>query len=165
MAEETPQIPQVDPAQFAASVATTPDEQLAEGMRSEMRGVILDQIFKQMVDHFEAEKAGQTEAVVEWRIGGRADGGQDSYRLVIKDGACTLDSDGSAGPARVTFIIDGVDFLKLITNNAGGPELFMTGKLRIEGDMMFAAQVQAFFRVPEAAGGPAAPGGTPPAAA
>src|SRR3954454_16761071 len=114
MAEE---IPQVDPAQFAASIATTPDEQLAEGMRSEMRGVILDQIFKQMVDHFEAEKAGQTEAVVEWRIGGRADGEHDSYRLVIQNGTCTLSAE-KGEPPRVTFIIDGVDFLKLITNNA-----------------------------------------------
>src|SRR5207249_12115204 len=131
---DTPQIPQVDPAQFAASIATTPDEQLAEGMRSEMRGVILDQIFKQMVEHFEPDKAAQTDAVVEWRIGGRADGEHDSYRLVIKDGTCTLSSE-HAGTPRVTFDVDGVDFLKLITNNAGGPELFMTGKLRIEGDM------------------------------
>jgi putative sterol carrier protein len=147
------EIPQVDPAQFAASVASTPDEQLAEGMRSEMRPMILDQIFKQMVEHFEPDKAQGTQAVVEWRIGGRADGGQDAYRLAIEDGTCTLDEDGSAGPARVTMTVGGVDFLKLITNNASGPELFMTGRLKIEGDMMFAAQVQAFFRVPEAVSG------------
>ena len=34
---------------------------------------------------------------------------------------------------RLTFTIDGVDFLKLVTGNASGPRMFMFGKLGIEG--------------------------------
>jgi putative sterol carrier protein len=59
----------------------------------------------------------------------------------------------------VTFTLDGVDFLKLVTNNVQGPELFMTGKLKLEGDMMFAAQLPALFTIPSAAGGTGSPAG------
>jgi putative sterol carrier protein len=48
-----------------------------------------------------------------------------------------------------------VDFLKLVTGNAAGPMLFMTGKLKIEGDLMFAATVQSLFRIPGAGEGSA----------
>ena len=44
--------------------------------------------------------------------------------------------------------LDGVDFLKLVTGNANGPMLFMSGKLKIEGDLMFSAQIQSMFTIP-----------------
>jgi putative sterol carrier protein len=34
---------------------------------------------------------------------------------------------------------------------AAGPQLFMTGKLKIEGDMMQAANLVTFFRIPRPA--------------
>jgi putative sterol carrier protein len=49
----------------------------------------------------------------------------------------------------VTFTIAGADFLRLVTGNAAGPMLFMTGKLRIEGDMMFAASAASLFTIPK----------------
>ena len=48
----------------------------------------------------------------------------------------------------MTLKLDGVDFLKLVTGNADGPMLFMSGKLRIEGDLMFSAQIQSMFTLP-----------------
>ena len=149
--EGTPRI-EVDPAQFAQSVAQTSDENLADGMRSEYRGVVLDGIFQGMVDHFEPSKAEGVDAVIHWRIGGREDGGQDTYELVVENGACTYSKDPKRDP-RLTFTVDGVDFLKLVTGNASGPRMFMFGKLKIEGDLLFAARVQGLFRMPQAPGG------------
>ena len=53
------------------------------------------------------------------------------------------------GPAgRVTLKVEPVSFLKLITNQASGPGLFMTGKLKLEGDLMYAPQIATLFRIP-----------------
>jgi len=129
---------EVDPAAFAKVVADTPDEQLAEGMASENRAIVLQGIFEQMEEHFDADGAKGTDAIVDWKIFDRPDGGYDHWRIEIAD----------ERPARVTFRIKPVDFLKLVTGNASGPQMFITGKLKIEGDLMFAARVQGFFRIP-----------------
>jgi putative sterol carrier protein len=142
--------PAIDPAEAARAVATATDEQLAEGMKSENRGVILDQIFEQMEEHIKPDQAKAVgEAVMLWKITGKPDGGENVYEVVIKDGTAKVNKE-STQSARVTFTLDGVDFLKLVTNNVQGPELFMTGKLKLEGDMMFAAQLPALFTIPTA---------------
>ena len=141
----------VDPAEFVKAIATTPDDQLAAGMADEqVRGLVLDGIFSQWAEHFDGQSAGDTEAVLEWKIFDKPGGGYDRYQVVIKDGACTVEKDGGHTP-RVTFKLKPVDFLKLVTGNAAGPMMFMTGKLKIDGDLMFAAGVQSLFRIPGAA--------------
>jgi putative sterol carrier protein len=144
----------VDPAEFARSVATTPAEQLADGMRSPLRGQILGEIFRRMTEHVRPDRIQGLDAVMHWKITGRPDGGYDHYEVVIGGGSCTLSEQPQHEP-RVTFKIDGVDFLRLVTGNASGPILFTTGKLKIEGDLMFAATAAGLFKIPSA-GGPAA---------
>ncbi len=140
----------VDPAAFVKAVAETPEDQLAAGMADEqVRTVVLDGIFSQWAEHFDRQKAADTEAVLEWRILDKPGGGHDRYQVVISKGNCTVERDGEHAP-RVTFTLKPVDFLKLVTGNAMGPMLFMTGKLKIDGDLMFAATVQSLFRIPGA---------------
>ena len=140
----------VDPAAFAKAIAETPDDQLAAGMADEqMRTLVLDGIFSQMETHFDGAKAGDTEAVIEWRITDRPGGGEDRYQVVVTGGTCSVEKDGEHAP-RVTFRLGPVHFLKLVTGAAAGPMMFMTGKLKIDGDLMFAAGVQALFRIPTA---------------
>jgi hypothetical protein len=38
----------------------------------------------------------------------------------------------------------------LISGTASGPQLFLVGKLKIQGDLFLAAQVQSWFTVPRA---------------
>ena len=140
----------VDPAAFVKAVADTPEDQLAAGMADEqVRGAVLDGIFSQMAEHFDAQKAGDTEAVLEWQILDKPGGGHDRYQVVVTGGNCTVERDGGHAP-RVTFKLKPVDFLKLVTGNAMGPMMFMTGRLKIDGDLMFAAGVQSLFRIPGA---------------
>jgi putative sterol carrier protein len=113
----------------------------------QVRALVLDGIFSQMAEHFDSEKAAGTDAVLEWRILDKPGGGEDRYQVVVNDGKCTVEKDGSHAP-RVTFTQKPVDFLKLVTGNVAGPMMFMTGKLKIDGDLMFAASVQALFRIP-----------------
>jgi putative sterol carrier protein len=138
--------PLIDPAQYAALVRTTPDDQLAAGLRAN-RDLILGQIFAQMAEHLDPEKAREAEAVIEWRIGGRDDGGHDRYQVTVTRGTCTIEREGEHEPSAV-FTIGPVEFLRLVTGNVNGPELFMTGRITVEGDLMLAAIVQSWFRVP-----------------
>jgi putative sterol carrier protein len=149
----------VDPEEFAKSMASLTDDQLRESIGGPMRDQILDEIFKRMEEHFRPEAEGDTEAIIHWKIGGGPDGAVDEFETVIKNGTCEVHRGFQSEGARVTLIMDGVDFLRLVTNNVPGPQLFMSGKLKIEGDMMFAATAASLFTIPGAAagGGPATP--------
>jgi len=139
----------VDPAEFVKAIRKTPEDQLAVGMADEqVRTAVLDGIFSQWAEHFDSQSAGDTDAVLEWKIFDKPGGGYDRYQVVIKDGACSVEKDGDHEP-RVTFKLKPVDFLKLVTGNSAGPMMFMTGKLKIDGDLMFAATVQSLFRMPD----------------
>jgi putative sterol carrier protein len=138
--------PPIEPVEYAAMVRDATDEQLAAGMRVD-RDRILDQVFAQMSDHLDPATTAQADAVVEWRIGGRVDGGHDPYQVAIEHGACEITRDGDRA-ATVVYSVGPVDFIRLVTGNASGPDLFMTRRLTIEGDLMLAAMVQSWFRVP-----------------
>ena len=140
------------PEDFANLIATASDEQIAEGMNGPGRELALREIFSRMAEHVNPEKAKGNDAVIHWKILDRPDGGHDHFEVVLKDGACTVSEQPTEEP-RVTFTVPAVEFLKLITQKESGPALFMTGKLKIEGDLMFASQMTSFFRMPKAAGG------------
>jgi putative sterol carrier protein len=139
----------LDPAEVARNIAQASDEQLDELMSGPMRGQILAEIFGRMEQHFRADTARDTSAVIHWRIGGAGEA-VDEWESVIADGRCAVHEGFQASePARVTFTIGGADFLRLVTGNAAGPMLFMSGKLKIEGDMMFAASAAGLFTIPK----------------
>src|SRR5215211_5800807 len=124
--------------------------QLAQGMAdAEARKATLDEIFKRMAEHVEPHKARGNDAVIHWKILDAPGGGYDHYEVLLADGKCTVTDEPSREP-RVTFRIGPVDFIKLVSGNAAGPMLFMTGKLKIEGDLMFASTMTSLFRIPRA---------------
>ena len=138
-----------DAAQLSKLVAGATDEQLAEGMSDpESRKATLDEIFRRMAEHVEPSKAKGNDAVIHWKILDRPDGGYDHFEVVLDDGACTVTDSPSREP-RVTFRIGPVEFLRLVSGNANGPMLFMSGKLKIEGDLMFASTLTSLFRIPK----------------
>jgi len=139
-----------DAGQLAEMVAGASDEQIAEGMSDpEQRKATLDEIFRRMAEHVEPSKARGNDAVIHFKILDAPDGGYDHYEVILEDGRCTA-SDAPAREPRVTFRIGPVDFIRLVSGNAAGPMLFMTGKLKIEGDLMFASTMTSFFRIPSA---------------
>ena len=137
----------LDPAEVARTIGQTPDDQLREGMSGPARGQILAEVFKRMEEHVNPQAA--QDGVIHWKITGAPDGGEDHWEVIVKDGACTTSPEPSQTP-RVTLTLDGVNFLKLVTGNAQGPALFMSGQLRIEGDLMYSAQIQSMFKIPGA---------------
>lgn len=138
----------IDAAELAKLVASSNDDELARGMAdAEARKATLDEVFRRMAEHVEPDKARGNDAVMHWKILDRPGGGYDHYEVVLEDGRCVV-SEQPAREPRVTFRIGPVEFLKLVSGNAAGPMLFMAGKLKIEGDLLFAAQAASLFRIP-----------------
>ena len=108
---------------------------------------ILDEVFRRMPEHFDPGRAEGVDAVVRWRVTGRADGGADRYEVTIRDGRCSVSRDLVERP-RVTLTVDARDFLELVTGAADGADLLLRRRLTIAGDLALAARVPAFFRVP-----------------
>ena len=135
----------VDPEEFARTIGKTPDDQLREAMQGPMRDQIIGEIFKRMEQHY---RGGGQAAIIHWTITGRPDGTEDRWEAVVAEGACSTSPDPTSEP-RVTLKMDGVHFLKLVSGNASGPMMFMSGKLKIEGDLMFSAQIQSMFTIPD----------------
>ena len=157
MADEVPipeaDLTQFDPQQFAELIATASDEQLSELIHGPLRKQVLDEIFGRMADHVEPAQIAGLDAVVHFKILDRPEdqgGGYDHYEVIFADGACSA-SDSPEREPKVTIKVGGVDFLKLAANKASGPVLFMTGKLKLEGDVMLASRLTSFFRIPSAA--------------
>ncbi|MFL6113514.1 MAG: SCP2 sterol-binding domain-containing protein [Catenulispora sp.] len=137
-----------DPNKLAGMVAKLSDAELRAVLADRtLRTQVLDEIFRRMGDHFRADKAkGQTVAV-HFVITGGPDGSQDSYQAFIKNGVCTTAKELTEHP-RATITADGVPFLRLVTGGVGGVELFLKGKLKVGGDMIFAASVAGWFTIP-----------------
>jgi putative sterol carrier protein len=137
----------LDPEQVAGAISSITDEQLREALSGPQREAIIGEVFRRMEQHFKPSGAAGVDAVVHWKVTGPSGGALDHYEVVLRDGTCTAAKDPQHEP-RVTLMLDGVDFMRLVTGNAAGPMLFMSGKLKIEGDLMFSAQIQSMFTIP-----------------
>jgi putative sterol carrier protein len=142
-------IAEADVSELAAMVGQASDEQLAEWMADpEGRKRILDEIFRRMAEHVDPGAIKDLDAVIHFEITDAPGGGSDTYEAVFKGGAVTVNDEPTVAEPRVTIVAGPVPFLKLVTGQESGPAMFMTGKLRIKGDMMFASQMTSFFRIP-----------------
>ncbi len=147
-----PDLTSADADDLARLVASLSNDKLAEVMRGSRRVQILDEIFRRMSEHFAPEKAKGLYAVVDFTLSGRPDGGVDHYRAVIDDGGCVagrIEAMGDAPPPRTAFRADAVAFLRLVTGAVSGVELLMTGRLKVRGDLLFAARIGGLFSMPK----------------
>jgi putative sterol carrier protein len=138
----------VDPQHFAALVRSAPKSQLTEIMEGPDRSRVLDEIFRRFPSQFRADRAGNTDTVIHWTIGGRPDGGSDTYEVVIADGACTVSPIPMAEP-KLAITVGGADFLHLIAGVANPMVMFMTGKVKAKGDLTLAANLATLFDLPK----------------
>ena len=139
----------VDEAQLVQIVAGATDQQLEELMASEARKDILDDVFRRMADHVDGDRARDVTTVLHWKIYDRPEGGYDHYEVVLEGGTCTVSESPSREPA-VTLKLKPVHFLKLVSGHASGPTMFMTGKLKLEGNVMLASRLTSMFHIPKA---------------
>ena len=133
------------PEELAELVKGLSDEELKESIKGLGVDNVVRNIFEQMPQSFLPEKAAGVNSTLQYNL--TTDDGVKTWTLTFADGTCTT-SEGAATDPRLTMNLDLVDFVRLIFNQADGTQLFMSGKLKLQGDMMFAMQMQGFFARP-----------------
>ena len=128
--------------ELAAMIEGKSDDEINAGVAERGTEKVLSQIFDYMAGRFQPDRAGNQSAVIGWDI--TSPEGTHSYQLKVADGTCTP-VQGNAEPARVTLGMALPDFLRFLTGQLDGMQAFMTGKLKLSGDMMFAQSMQAWF--------------------
>lgn len=138
----------LDARTFATLIGRAGRDQLRDALvRPALRARILDEVFRRMPAHLRADRARSVNAVVHWRFPSGA--GYDRYETIIENGTCATGRDRTRD-ARVTITLDPYDFVRLITSHASAPVLFMTGRLKVRGDLAFAAGLVSLFDLPRA---------------
>jgi putative sterol carrier protein len=97
--------------------------------------------FEAMPGRFRADKAAGTNATIQYDISG--DGG-GTWNAVIKDGACTVNQGAAASP-NLTLSIAAQDWIDMLSGKQSGQMLFMSGKLKVKGDMGLAMKLGSMF--------------------
>jgi hypothetical protein len=97
-------------------VRTVSDQRLQSVMRSRRRRVLLWAIFRTIRQR--ARPDARVNAVVEFRITGRRDGGIDRYQLTFTDGRCTTSRHDGRKPS-LTLRLEPVAFLRPSRRSAG----------------------------------------------
>jgi putative sterol carrier protein len=136
---------------FARLVGGASSQQLERMMRTHARRPLLGAIFSQMPGQVDRKRAAQMEeALVRWQITEGPNGRVDVYELLLADGRCRTTRGESDREPQLTITADGVEFLRLITGNSDPMRAYFSGKVRLAGDVMFAAKLQTLFRIPGA---------------
>jgi putative sterol carrier protein len=99
--------------------------------------------FDAMSGRFKADKAAGTNATIQYDISG--DGG-GTWNAVIKDGTCTV-SPGAATNPNLTLQIGAQEWLDMLSGKQSGQMLFMSGKLKVKGDMGLAMKLGSLFQM------------------
>jgi putative sterol carrier protein len=128
--------------ELAALIEGKSDDEINTGVAALGVDKVLGQVLDGMVEAFQADKAAGQSAVIGWDV--TAPDGTHSFQLDIADGTCTANQ-GSDKAARVTMGMALPDFLRFMSGQLDGMQAFMTGKLKLTGDMMFAQSMQAWF--------------------
>ena len=99
--------------------------------------------FDAMTSKFRPDKAQGVNAVIQYDIAGDQGG---TWHAVIKDGACMVES-GAAQSPTLTLNMSSQDWLDMIAGKLSGQMAFMSGKLKLKGDMGLAMKLGSLFQV------------------
>jgi putative sterol carrier protein len=97
--------------------------------------------FDAMAGRFKADRAAGTNAVVQYDISGEGGG---TWHAVIKDGTCAVAEGAGTNPA-LTLQMAAQDWLDMTSGKQSGQMLFMSGKLKLKGDMGLAMKLGSMF--------------------
>lgn len=145
MPDTTPDLGSISaPEDLAAILDGRTDDEVNEVVTAVGVDDVLGQISAAMVERFQADKAAGQSAVIQWDI--TAPDGVHTFHITVNHGTCTA-TPGAGESPRVTLGLSLADFLRFIAGQLEGTQAFMSGKLKLSGDMMFAQSMQSWFAV------------------
>jgi putative sterol carrier protein len=102
------------------------------------------EIFKEMPANLNPDAAKGMNATIQFNLSGD-NGGQ--WYVSIKDGKADI-AQGTAASANMTLSMTAQDYVDMIMGKLNGQMAFMSGKLKISGDMGLAMKMQSLFKRP-----------------
>lgn len=120
------------------------DDEITQAAEELGIDTLLDQVFAGMEEAFRPDKAAGQNAVVQWDV--NAPDGTRSRTVHIADGTCKVEP-GAAENPRLTLTLSLPDFLRFVAGQLDGMQAFMSGKLKLGGDIMLAQTMQSWFAV------------------
>jgi putative sterol carrier protein len=99
------------------------------------------EIFEMMPASFKKEAAAGMDAVFQYDITG--DGGGKWY-MVVKDSEMSI-TEGEHDSANITITMAAQDYIDMIEGKLNGQAAFMSGKLKIAGDMSLGMKLGSLF--------------------
>jgi putative sterol carrier protein len=102
------------------------------------------EIFAQMPAQLDANAAKGVNATIQFNLSGD-NGGQ--WHVAIKDGKAEV-HEGTASSANMTMSMAANDYVDMTMGKLNGQMAFMSGKLKISGDMGLAMKMQTLFKRP-----------------
>lgn len=99
------------------------------------------QAFDAMIENFNPQAAEGLDAVFQWEVVG--DGG-GVWHITVTDGACQLFEGRHASPT-VSQICSTELFLGMVNMEIDGMQAFMSGQLKMTGDLMVAQKIYDIF--------------------
>ncbi|MGH4009035.1 MAG: SCP2 sterol-binding domain-containing protein [Pseudonocardiaceae bacterium] len=145
----------MEPQAFARLIKYASAEQLDAVLGDPaLRRALLDRIFSRMAGQFRPENAPGRDSAIHWQLTGGPQG-DEVYETWITgtQGPATPECSTSNEPShdpRVTLTLSGEQFLKLVSGNSSPTMMFVTGKVKLDGDIGFAAQLTKIFDMPTA---------------
>jgi len=99
------------------------------------------EIFAAMPGRFNKDAAKGLTATYQFDLSGDNGG---KWHVIIADGTCTV-KDGPAAAPSITITMTAQDYVDMTSGKLNGQVAFMSGKLRIAGDMGLALRMQSLF--------------------
>jgi putative sterol carrier protein len=96
---------------------------------------------KAIVGRADAKKLAGINTTVLFDLAGEG-GGQ--WTITVKNGQLAV-AEGAAAPANATFKMKAADFTAIVNGTINPVAAFMQGRIRVEGDMAVAMQLQTLF--------------------
>ena len=121
------------------------DDEIVEGALGMGVDKVLDPIFDGMRAAFMPKKAKGDSAVLQYDVD--VGGTVFRYQVKVHGGVCTTTRDGCE-PARLTISAKLPDFLRLMAGQLHGVQAFLTGRVKLAGEMMLAPKMQSWFLKP-----------------
>lgn len=141
-----------DIAQIVGGLTTISDRNLDDLMAGPNGSAVLDEIVREMREHFRPDLAGDESAVVQYVVTGGPADTTNTYELTIRGGRCEVSSELSAakGPEVLKITVNRIRFVRAATGQIGSAKLaalYATRKIKIDGDLKFGGRVISWFGV------------------
>lgn len=106
--------------------------------------ITAEQLFELLPNYFDAAKAGDIAVTYQFDLSGPQGG---TWWVKVADGKATSGKGAAENPT-TTLSADAEDYVKIATGKLNATTAFMSGKLKIKGDMNMALKLQGLFKQP-----------------